>query len=80
MEPRAHQTRAVGLMAKPEVPGLGPRAAAAHVLAEILRNGDGLEDAARYANAAAALSTLGYGAVAPIPRAAEVRAFLADRG
>lgn len=42
--------------------------------------GDGLEDAARYANAAAALSTLGYGAVAPIPRAAEVRAFLADRG
>ena len=32
-------------MAKPEVPGLGPRAAAAHVLAEVLRNGDGLEDA-----------------------------------
>ncbi len=33
--------------------------------------------AARYANAAAALSTQGYGAVAPIPRAAEVRAALA---
>lgn len=41
--------------------------------------GDGLNDAARYANAAAALSTLGYGAVAPIPREAEVRAFLASR-
>ena len=33
--------------------------------------------AARYANAAAALSTRGYGAVAPIPRRAEVEAFLA---
>lgn len=32
--------------------------------------------AARYANAAAALSTTGYGAVAPIPRAAEVLALL----
>ena len=32
--------------------------------------------AAEYANAAAALSTLGYGAVAPIPRRAEVEAFL----
>ena len=41
--------------------------------------GDTLEDAARYANAAAALSTLGYGAVAPIPREAEVRRFLAER-
>ncbi len=44
------------------------------------RAGDGLDDAARYANAAAALSTRGYGAVAPIPREAEVRAFLAERG
>jgi 2-dehydro-3-deoxygluconokinase len=42
--------------------------------------GEEVEDAARYANAAAALSTLGYGAVAPIPREAEVRAFLAARG
>jgi 2-dehydro-3-deoxygluconokinase len=33
--------------------------------------------AARYANAAAALSTTGYGAVAPIPRRAAVEAFLA---
>ncbi len=39
--------------------------------------GDGLMEAARYANAAAALSTLGYGAVAPMPRATQVREFLA---
>jgi 2-dehydro-3-deoxygluconokinase len=39
--------------------------------------GDSTWDAARYANAAAALSTRGYGAVAPIPTAAEVKAFLA---
>lgn len=38
--------------------------------------GDDLAQAARYANAAAALSTTGYGAVAPIPGTAEVRAFL----
>ncbi len=35
--------------------------------------GDGLESAGRYAAAAAALSTEGYGAVAPIPNAARVR-------
>jgi 2-dehydro-3-deoxygluconokinase len=33
--------------------------------------------AGRYANAAAALSTLGHGAVAPIPRRAQVEAFMA---
>jgi 2-dehydro-3-deoxygluconokinase len=38
--------------------------------------GDGLLAAGRYAAAAAALSTQGYGAVAPIPRAAAVRAAL----
>ncbi|MCE9658931.1 MAG: sugar kinase [Burkholderiales bacterium] len=38
--------------------------------------GDSLLDAGRYAAAAAALSTEGYGAVAPIPRAAQVRAAL----
>jgi 2-dehydro-3-deoxygluconokinase len=39
--------------------------------------GDAPEAAARYANVAAALSTRGYGAVAPLPRAADVRALLA---
>jgi len=39
--------------------------------------GDAPEDAARYANAAAALSTTGHGAVAPIPRAGAVRSLLA---
>lgn len=42
--------------------------------------GDGPVEAARYANAAAALSTTGYGAVAPIPRREAVLAFLAERG
>ncbi len=41
--------------------------------------GDDVWQAARYANAAAALSTMGYGAVAPIPSAAEVTAFLEAR-
>ena len=36
--------------------------------------GDDLESAGRYASVAAALSTQGYGAVEPIPRAAAVRA------
>ncbi len=40
--------------------------------------GDSLLDAGRYAAAVAALSTQGYGAVAPIPRADEVRARLAS--
>ncbi|HVE53377.1 MAG TPA: sugar kinase [Ramlibacter sp.] len=39
--------------------------------------GDSLEDAARYAGVAAALSTEGYGAVDPIPRAERVHAALA---
>ena len=41
--------------------------------------GDDLKAAARYATSAAALSTKGYGAVTPIPRAAEVQAELARR-
>lgn len=41
--------------------------------------GDALVDAGRYAAAAAALSTEGYGAVAPIPRAADVLAALKGR-
>lgn len=39
--------------------------------------GDGVADAARYANVAAALSTRGQGAVAPIPYAAQVREAMA---
>ena len=42
--------------------------------------GDDLRAAARYANVAAALSTKGYGAVTPIPRAAEVRREMARAG
>jgi 2-dehydro-3-deoxygluconokinase len=39
--------------------------------------GDAPVQAARYANAAAAMATTGYGAVAPMPRHADVAAFLA---
>ncbi len=46
-------------------------------LARVLA-GDALGEAARYANAAAALSTTVYGAVASIPRAEQVRAALAS--
>jgi 2-dehydro-3-deoxygluconokinase len=47
-------------------------------LAEYVRHGDPFA-AARFANVAAALSTLGYGAVAPLPRRAEVEAAMAAR-
>jgi 2-dehydro-3-deoxygluconokinase len=47
-------------------------------LAEYLRAGDPFA-AARYANVAAALSSEGYGAVAPIPKRAAVEAVLAGR-
>jgi 2-dehydro-3-deoxygluconokinase len=40
--------------------------------------GDSVFDAARYANAAAALATTGFGAVAPLPRPEAVRALLAS--
>jgi len=43
-----------------------------------LAAGDDPFVAARYANAAAALSTQGYGGVAPMPRASDVRAFMGD--
>ncbi|WP_068087943.1 sugar kinase [Polycladidibacter stylochi] len=42
--------------------------------------GKSLSDSLRYANAAAALTTLGYGAVAPLPYAKDVEAFMAERG
>jgi 2-dehydro-3-deoxygluconokinase len=41
-----------------------------------LAAGDSLFEAARYANAAAALKTTGYGAVAPLPRPDAVRRLL----
>jgi 2-dehydro-3-deoxygluconokinase len=44
-----------------------------------LAKGDSIFDAARYANAAAALKTTGFGAVAPLPRPEEVKAFLDRR-
>jgi 2-dehydro-3-deoxygluconokinase len=47
-------------------------------LAEHLRTGDPFR-AGTYANAAAALATQGYGAVAPMPRRAQVEAFLAGQ-
>jgi 2-dehydro-3-deoxygluconokinase len=46
-------------------------------LAEMVGENDPFK-AARYANAAAALSTRGYGAVAPMPTRKEVEAFLAE--
>jgi 2-dehydro-3-deoxygluconokinase len=48
------------------------------VIARLLA-GDAPEDAAHYAAAAAAISTTGYGAIAPIPRAPEVWAAMAMR-
>jgi 2-dehydro-3-deoxygluconokinase len=42
--------------------------------------GDDAVAAARYANAAAALATTGYGAVDPLPRHPEVTAFLKQAG
>lgn len=47
-------------------------------LAELLRSEDPFA-AARYANAAAALSTTGYGAVEPMPSRAAVEAFIAGQ-
>jgi 2-dehydro-3-deoxygluconokinase len=41
-----------------------------------LASGDSLFDAARYANAAAAIAVQGFGAVAPLPRPQQVRALL----
>jgi 2-dehydro-3-deoxygluconokinase len=44
-----------------------------------LTAGDDPVEAARYANAAAALATTGYGAVAPLPRHGEIMALLGER-
>ena len=45
-----------------------------------LAAGDSIWEAARYANAAAALATTGFGAVDPLPRPEAVRALLAKTG
>lgn len=42
-----------------------------------LAAGDGIFEAARYANPAAALATTGFGAVAPLPRPEAVRRLIA---
>jgi 2-dehydro-3-deoxygluconokinase len=42
-----------------------------------LAAGDSIWEAARYANAAAALATTGFGAVDPLPRPEAVRSLLA---
>jgi len=49
------------------------------LLAE-LAGGRPIEQAVRFANAAAALSTTGYGAIAPLPARPEVETFLARQG
>jgi 2-dehydro-3-deoxygluconokinase len=51
---------------------------AGNFLARLL-GGDAPLEAARYANAAAALSTTGYGAVAPLPLPDAVRGLLESR-
>ncbi len=63
-----HQVRAV------DATGAGDTFAGSFLARHLA--GDTLADAARYANAAAALSTTGYGAVAPIPRADTVLGLL----
>jgi 2-dehydro-3-deoxygluconokinase len=63
-----HQVQAV------DATGAGDTFAGAFLARHVA--GEGPFEAARYANAAAALSTTGYGAVAPIPSAADIRALL----
>jgi 2-dehydro-3-deoxygluconokinase len=65
----AHRVKAV------DATGAGDAFCGAFMARTVL--GDSPAEALRYANAAAALSTTGYGAVAPIPREAAVRALLA---
>jgi 2-dehydro-3-deoxygluconokinase len=64
----AHQVQAV------DATGAGDTFAGAFLARHLA--GDTLEQAVRYANAAAALSTTGYGAVAPIPHPAAINALL----
>ncbi|MBX6376572.1 MAG: sugar kinase [Acetobacteraceae bacterium] len=69
----AHKVEAV------DATGAGDTFAGAF-LARHIAAGEGPLAAARYANAAAALATTGYGAVAPIPRREQVLALLSGEG
>lgn len=72
---RDGRTRVPGFAVKAvDATGAGDTLAGAFLARAVA--GDDVLQAARYANAAAALSTTGYGAVAPIPTAAEVKAFM----
>ncbi len=72
----AHQRHHIPAFACKPVDATGAGDAFGGAFVARLVAGDTLHEAGRYAAAAAALSTQGYGAVAPIPRAAEVRAAL----
>ena len=63
--------------ARAEQERLTTELAAARAESARLAAGDSLWDAARYANAAAALSSTGFGAVAPLPGPDAVRRLLA---
>jgi 2-dehydro-3-deoxygluconokinase len=79
MATRQHRIRVPGFPVQAvDATGAGDTFAGAFLARRV--GGADWADAARYANAAAALSTRGYGAVAPIPRRAEVEAFLAAQG
>ena len=72
----AHQRHRIPAFACKPVDATGAGDAFGGAFVARLVAGDTLFDAGRYAAAAAALSTQCYGAVAPIPRAADVRAAL----
>lgn len=75
--PQRRERLAAHRVASVDATGAGDTFAGAFLARHLA--GDDPFAAARYANAAAALATTGYGAVAPIPRADAVRALL-DRG
>ena len=72
-----HRTERIAGIAVQSVDATGAGDCFDGAFAVRVRAGDDPFAAARYANAAAALATTGYGAVAPLPRDADVRARLA---
>jgi len=72
--PRHRERLAAHAVASVDATGAGDTFAGAFLARHLA--GDDPFAAARYANAAAAIATTGYGAVAPIPREAAVRALL----